>query len=109
MFAVHVTQAAMDDLSSILDYLLGQDAVSAASALWQDFEDAFDSLRELPLRGHIPPELADHPDKRIREIHVSVYRLVYRIIHDEVFILFIVDGRRDMQKSLVERALRFGL
>lgn len=109
MFSVHITKAAEDDLDAVMDYLLVQGADAVAVELWQDFEEAFAALQTLPLRGHTPPELVEHPDKRIREIHVSVYRLVYRVVRDEVFILFIADGRRDIEKTLIERALRFGL
>lgn len=109
MFGVHVTKAAEGDIESAIDYLLSQGADDAALGLWQAFEEAFASLKKLPLRGHFPPELGEHPDKRIREIHVSVYRLIYRVIENEVYILFVSDGRRDIQKTLLERALRFGM
>ncbi len=109
MFAVHVTKAVEGDIESAIDYLLSQGAEGPALELWQAFEGAFASLKTLPLRGHFPPELEEHPDKRIREIHASVYRLIYRIIENEVYILFVTDGRRDIQKTLLERALRFGM
>lgn len=109
MFSVHITKAAENDLSAIIDYLLGQDATEVAAELWRSFEEAFVSLCKLPLRGHTPPELSQYPDKRIREVHVSAYRLIYRVSDKEVFILFIADGRREIQQTLVERALRFGL
>ncbi len=109
MFAVHITRAAEGDIESAVGYLLSQGADGAALELWQAFDEAFTSLKALPLRGHFSPELEEHPDKRIREIHVSVYRLIYRIIENDVYILFMADGRRDIQKTLLERVLRFGM
>ena len=94
------------DIAAIIDYWVGQEAY--ANDLWSKFEKAFASLRKFPMRGHIPPELAEYPDKRIREIHVNPYRLIYRIMDKQLYILFVVDGRRDIQSSLMERALRFG-
>jgi toxin ParE1/3/4 len=108
MFTVHITKLAEDDLNAIIDYLLFQDADSVALELWEDFEAAFNSLREFPSRGHLPPELHEYPDKRIREMHVGVYRVIYRIRNNEVFVLFIADSRRDIQKLLLDRALTFG-
>jgi toxin ParE1/3/4 len=108
MFKVHVTRHAEEDISAVLDYLLTQDAVEAAADLWQRFEDAFASLKQYPARGHVPPELLEYPDKRIRELHVGVYRLIYRYFEQDVYILFVADGRRNIQDSLLERVLRFG-
>jgi toxin ParE1/3/4 len=108
MSTVHVTRHAEEDIAAILDYLLAQDAMPAAVELWQRFEDAFASLKLYPARGHMPPELQEYPDKRIRELHVGVYRLIYRYFDRDVYILFVADGRRNIQDSLLERVLRFG-
>ena len=109
MFSVHITQAAEGDIEAVINYLLAQDADDAAVELWQSFEEAFASLDTFPLRGHFPPELDGYPDKGIREIHSSAYRLIYRVIECDVYILFVADGRRDIQKTLFERALSFGM
>jgi len=108
MFNVHVTRRAEEDIAAVLDYLLAQDAAEAAADLWQGFEDAFASLKCYPARGHVPPELLEYPDKRIRELHVGVYRLMYRYFEQDVYILFVADGRRNIQDALLERVLRFG-
>lgn len=108
MFDVHVTRHAEEDVASILDYLLVQDAAEVAVELWQRFEDAFTSLKHYPARGHVPPELLEYPDRRIRELHVGVYRLIYRWFEKDVYILFVADGRRNIQDALLERVLRFG-
>ena len=107
MFTVHITREAERDINGALDYLLAQDAFQAAADLWAEFEKAFTSLGKFPLRGHIPPELVEFPDKRIREIHASVYRIIYRVVENQVYILFVVDGRRNIQSALLDRALRF--
>ena len=108
MFNVHVTRRAEEDIAAVLDYLLAQDAAEAAANLWQNFEDAFASLQQYPARGHVPPELLEYPDKRIRELHVGVYRLIYRYFEQDVYILLVADGRRNIQDCLLERVLRFG-
>jgi toxin ParE1/3/4 len=109
MLTVHVTRLAEEDIAAVLDYLLAQDAAPAASELLRRFENAFASLKKYPARGHVPPELLEYPDKRIRELHVGVYRLIYRYFEQDVYVLFVADGRRNIQDSLLERALRFGV
>ncbi len=105
-YQVHITQGAEADISSAVDYLLAQDEGDVAAQLVQEFSEAFKSLEQLPHRGHFPPELAELPDKNIRELHVSVYRLIYRIVESDVFILFVADSRRNIQQALINRALR---
>ena len=109
MFAVYITQATEGDIEAAVDCLLSQGGDAAAAALWQEFEDAFATLAKLPLRGHVPPELHEYPDKHIREIHTGVYRLIYRVIEHNVYILFVAHGRRDIQTTMLDRVLRFGM
>ena len=108
MFTVYITRRAEEDIAAVLDYLFTQDAIETAVELWQQFENALASLERYPARGHTAPELLEYPDKRIRELHVGVYRLIYRYFEEDVYILFVADGRRDIQDSLLERVLRFG-
>ena len=112
VYQVIITQGAEADISSIVDYLLTKNESELAAQLLQEFAKAFNSLEQLPHRGHFPPELAELTkltelaDKHIRELHVSVYRLIYRITEQDVLILFVADGRRNIQQALVNRALR---
>ena len=105
-YQVIITQGAEADISSIVDYLLAQDEGELAAQLVLEFAEVFKSLEKLPHRGHFPPELAELPDKNIRELHVSAYRLIYRIAEQNALILFVADGRRNIQQALVNRALR---
>jgi plasmid stabilization system protein ParE len=58
-YSVHITREAENDISAALEYLLAQNAEQAAVELWQAFEKSFASLAKFPLRGHLPPELAE--------------------------------------------------
>jgi plasmid stabilization system protein ParE len=58
------------------------------------------SLRELSERGRVVPELAD---PSIREVFAFSYRLMYRVVDDEVQILAIVHGARDFGTWLQTR------
>jgi toxin ParE1/3/4 len=43
--------------------------------------------------------------REYREVFFKPYRLIYRIIGNKVYIMLIVDGRRDMQSLLQRRLL----
>ena len=103
---VFTTQGAETDIDSIISYLLAQDESESATRLLAELAETLDSLSTFPLRGHLPPELSEHPDKNIREVHVSAYRVIYRVIAQDVFIIFVADGRRNIQQALLTRALR---
>ena len=105
-YQVIITEGAEADISSIVDYLLAQDESEVAAQLAQEFAETFKSLEQLPHRGHFSPELAELPDKNIRELHVGVYRLIYRITEQEALILFVADSRRNIQQALINRTLR---
>ncbi len=64
------------------------------------------SLEALPDRGRVVPELERRGIAAYREIIAKPYRIVYRVVGPEVWILAIVDGRRDLDELLYERARR---
>jgi len=53
-----------------------------------------------------PNELVSIGIKEYREIFFKPYRIIYRIIEKNVFVLLIVDGRRNMQELLQRRLLQ---
>ncbi len=98
MFAVLLTDDAAQDLSDLYEHIASNDHVLA------QFEKIFTSLTETPDRGVWPKELLAVGIREYREIFFKPYRIVYRVIAEQVYILLIADGRRDMQ-TLLERRL----
>ena len=64
----------------------------------------FASLSESPQRGSHPKELLDLGIREYREVFFKPYRIIYREIEDDVHVMVIADGRRDM-RTLLERRL----
>lgn len=77
-----------DDADSLLDALI----------------EKIDTLETFPLHGAIPKELETLGMGEFRQVLLSPYRLIYRVIGKKVFVSVIADGRRDMQ-ALLERRL----
>ena len=44
--------------------------------------------------------------REYREIFFKPYRIIYRVMGDNVYVLVIADGRRDMQALLQRRLLQ---
>jgi hypothetical protein len=61
-------------------------------------------IRESATRGY-PKELLAIRLREYREIFFKPYRVIYRVIAENVYIMMIVDDRRDMQTFLQRRLL----
>ena len=58
-----------------------------------------------PERGAYPKELVLLGIREYREVFFKPYRIIYRILDKNVYVLLIVDGRRDLQLLLQRRLL----
>jgi toxin ParE1/3/4 len=105
MFAVLLTHDAARDLDEIYDYIAFHDSPQKADYVLEQIEKVFSSLSEFPERGAYPKELLALGIREYREIFFKPYRIIYRIMGKNVYVLLIVDGRRDMQCSLQRRLL----
>jgi toxin ParE1/3/4 len=102
-FAVLLTNDAARDLEELYDYIALNDAPQKADYVLGQFEKAFSTLSEFPERGAHPKELASLGIREYREIFFKPYRIIYRVIDKNIYVLLIVDGRRDMQTLLQRR------
>jgi toxin ParE1/3/4 len=103
-YAVLLTDDAAKDLEHLYDYIAENDAPGKAGYVLGKIEKAFNSLSTSPNRGAYPDELLALGIREYREIFFKPYRIIYRVIKDNVYIMLISDGRRDMQ-ALLERRL----
>jgi toxin ParE1/3/4 len=104
-FVVFLTADAARDLGEIYQYIARHDAPGKAEQVLASIEKAFSSLAESPERGAYPKELLALGIREYREIFFKPYRVIYRVTGDTVYVLLIVDGRRDMQTLLQQRLL----
>jgi toxin ParE1/3/4 len=104
-FAVLLTNDAARDLEALYDYIALHDAPQKADYVLEQIAKAFSRLSEFPERGAYPKELAALGIREYREIFFKPYRIIYRIMDKDVYVLLIVDGRRDMQTLLQRRLL----
>ena len=105
-FLVQLTDDATGDLEEICDYIDRHDVPGRADYVLEQIEKAFSSLSEYPERGNYPRELLDIGIREYREIFFKPYRIIYRVMENNVYVLVIADGRRDMQTLLQRRFLQ---
>jgi len=103
---VFLTEDAVGDLESLYEYIFDCDGSEKADHVLERIEAAFASLTANPSRGAWPNELIDLGIREYREVFFKPYRIIYRVIERNVYIVLIVDGRRDMQSLLQRRLLQ---
>lgn len=104
-FVVLLTEDAANDLSDIYTYISKRDSPKKAEYVLDQIENKIISLSRLPERGVYPKELISLGIRDHREIFFKPYRIIYRVVNENVYVYLIADGRRDMQTLLQRRML----
>jgi toxin ParE1/3/4 len=103
-FSVLLTNDAARDLEELHAYIAQHDSPRKADVVLNRLEDLFKGLSASPERGTWPKELIALGIREYRQVLFKPYRVIYRVMGKEVYVMLITDGRRDMQ-SLLERRL----
>ncbi len=106
-FEVEWTDVALADLEELVDFIAQDEPVAAAAAL-ERLEQAAQRLRQHPQRGRVVTELSRLEVRLYREFVVRPWRIIYRVGPRRVFVLAVLDGRRDLESLLLTRLLRRG-
>jgi toxin ParE1/3/4 len=104
-YAVLLTEGAARDIEGIHRYISDTDRPEIAETVLDQLLHVVNSLSRFPERGTFPRELIELGIKEYRQVLSKPYRVIYRIMGNQVFIYLIVDGRRDMQSALASRLL----
>lgn len=105
-YRVAITRAAKGDLAEIVEYIAARDSAEAAREQLAKLRSRIQSLGSTPARGRVPPELGELGIRTWREAVVSPWRVIYRIDARTVYVVVVVDGRRDLGDLLLRRLTR---
>ncbi len=93
---------ASKDLEKIIQHI-ATDSPSNALKILRKLKDKASNLYRLPERGRVVPELQAQGIMQYRELILSPWRLVYRISHKSVYVLSVLDSRRNVEDILLQR------
>lgn len=99
------TRTARRDLNAIIAYI-GTDSIENALSVLDRLQDRAESLTTAAERGRLVPELGSIGVHQYRAIIERPWRIVYRIAPDNVMVLAVLDGRRDLESLLLDRLVR---
>lgn len=93
------------DLIGIVEYIAA-DNPSNAFEIFKEIKQKASRLYTFPERGRIVPELKDQGIVLYRELIVPPWRMIYRISGKTVYVLSVLDSRRNIEDILLERLIR---
>jgi toxin ParE1/3/4 len=104
-YSVTVTQTAEDDLDEIILYI-AEDNVQIALKILDKLQNRINTLKYFPEKGRRVPELLDKNIKEYRELIEAPWRIIYKIENNDVNVITIIDGRRNVQDILMKKLMK---
>jgi len=95
-------KVAENDLKEIIEYISVESPHNAFKTL-QKIKETASGLYTLPERGRVVPELQGQGISQYREFIIPPWRLIYRIAEREIYVLSIIDSRRNVEDILLKR------
>jgi plasmid stabilization system protein ParE len=103
-YVVKWAAPARDDLEGIVAYI-AQTNIAYAVKVLDKIELAVENLTASPKRGRIVPELERYGYVLYREIIVDYWRIMYKIENDTVYIMVVIDGRRNVEDIILKKIM----
>jgi toxin ParE1/3/4 len=101
-YKINWANVAENDLMEIIEYI-SMDSPANALKILQKIKKMASSLYRLPERGRVVPELQDQGIPIYREIVIPPWRIIYRISDHDVYVLTVLDARRNVEDILLKR------
>ena len=96
------TNVAENDFKEIIDFI-SIDSPQNALKLLISIKQKASNLYTLPETGRIVPELKGQGILQYRELIIQPWRLMYRIDEQKVYVLSVIDSRRNVEDILLAR------
>jgi plasmid stabilization system protein ParE len=96
------SHVAENDLLNMTEYI-ASDSRSRASGILKKIKEKASHLYFSPERVRIVPELREYGLLQYREIIIAPWRIIYRIGEKEVYVLSVIDSRRNIEDILFKR------
>jgi len=104
-YTVYWAKVAQDDLTGIIEYI-SLDSYDNAEVIFKKIKEQAIKLESFPERGRIVSELEFHNISNYRELIVVPWRIIYRIEEQKVYILAVIDSRRNFEDIILKRIMK---
>ncbi len=103
-FKVIWSKTAEIDLDCIIEFI-AEDSVQNALSILSKIKTKTSVLASFPNRGRIVSELKEYNILQYREIFFKPWRIIYKIVDNKVYVVSLVDGRRNVEDVLLDRLI----
>ena len=103
-FEVIWTKNAQFDLESIIEYIK-IDSLDIAKKIFFEIKKECENLHYFPERKRVVPELQQIGISKYREIIYEKYRIIFKIDNTKIYVLLVVDSRRNLEDILFQRLI----
>jgi len=98
-------RVAENDLLGIIIFI-AEDSPENALKILSKIKNRTAKLENSPMQGRVVPELLRQGISLYREIVISPWRVIYKIDENSVYILSVIDSRRNVEDILLARLLQ---
>jgi len=95
---------AREDVNEIIEYI-SKTNINYATKILDGIEKKVKKLDMFPERNRIVPEFEENGYLIYREIIVEYWRIIYKIENDYVYIMLVIDGRRNLEELLLKKII----
>ena len=103
-YFVKWTAPAREDVNEIIDYISITNQNYAVKIL-DKIEEHIKQLNMFPERYRIVPELEMYGYFMYREIIIEYWRIIYKVENDFIYIMMIIDGRRNLEDLIFKKII----
>lgn len=101
-YQVFWTKTAQQDLKKIIEYI-SFDSMIKAEQVYLSLKQKANNLQQMPLQGRVVPELRYYNILTYRELIDPPWRIIYKVEQNNVWVLAVIDGRRNVEDILLDR------
>jgi plasmid stabilization system protein ParE len=96
------------DLVAIIEYIADENP-SRAYEVFREIRRKASNLSAFSERGLIVPEFEDQGITQYRELVIPPWRIIYRVSERKVYVLSVLDSRRNIEDILLKRLINLKL
>jgi toxin ParE1/3/4 len=104
VYEVRWSESSEKDLVDIIEYI-ADDSPFQAYEVFKEVKRKTASLYRFPDRGRIVPELKDQGITQYRELIIPPWRIIYRVSDQKVYVMSVLDSRRNIEDILLKRLI----
>jgi addiction module RelE/StbE family toxin len=104
-FRVVIPPSVKKDLRDIVEYYYEVNQ-QYSRKIFGKIVERISELEGFPEKGRVVPELRDHNIVTYKELIEEPYRIIYKISNEEILIVAVIDGRRNVEEILIRKLQR---